>query len=403
MKKTVCHALMLALPVLAYSSFGAIEAGRPDQPQPDTVTHEINALYLTLADTWIEDAIWPFSDGTDLLYTGYFGVGTPEFFDTHYDWGTETDFYGDDDWPTRVPWGEVPPRYGEENYLIYFTDRDSSYSLGLRARQHSFGFHDWPNNDFIYILWTVYNAGGSTIRDLAAGLFTDMDIGDDPFDDLAAYDTVNQFAYTCDDTGGGSGEPYFGVVTLGDDPTGSFHGWTMAESLDDIPQEYFYGMLSQVGRFQELPPDPEDWRFLLGFQLHDLAPGETQDYALALLAGEDLLDVTANVLAARLKWRELFGGGSPEPSIPARVTLSAPWPCPARDSAAFTLELVEPGNVEVALYDVSGRRVDTVYDGYTAAGRCELTAWTGGLPPGVYLIQARAEGGAAVRRLVVAR
>jgi hypothetical protein len=86
-----------------------------------------------------------------------------------------------------------------------------------------------------------------------------------------------------------------------------------------------------------------------------------------------------------------------------RVTLSAPWPCPARDSASFEVQLAEPGNVEVALYDVSGRRVDTVYDGYMTAGRCELSVWTGALSPGVYLIQAAGEGGAAVRRLVVAR
>ncbi|OGN95735.1 MAG: hypothetical protein A2Y89_05080 [Chloroflexi bacterium RBG_13_51_18] len=402
MRKLAFLALAVALPVVAYSSFGAIEP-IPSPPQPDTVTHEINALYLTLADTWIDNATWPFGDGSDLLYIGYFGVGTPDGFLASYSWGPETDFYGDDDWPTSVPWGDVPPRYGEENYLLYLTDEGGFYPLGLRARQHSFGFHAWPNNDFIYILWTVYNAGDETIQDAAAGLFMDMDIGVDPMDNLAAFEPVNQFAYICDDTSGEAAGLYFGAVTLGDDPTGSFHGWTIYEMLEEYYQECFYGMLSQVGRFQELPQEPNDWRFLLGYQLHDLAPGETQDYAVALVAGEDLLDMIDNVAAARLKWRDIFGGGEPEPSLPSRVTLSAPWPCPARDSASFEVELVEPGDIEVALYDLSGRRVDTIYDGYMAAGRCELTVWTGGLPPGVYLIQAAAEGGASVRRLVVAR
>ena len=144
------------------------------------------------------------------------------------------------------------------------------------------------------------------------------------------------------------------------------------------------------------------WCELEYFDIVSLAPGQTQDYAAALVAGEDLLDVTENVAAARQKWTELFGA-APETAVPPRVTLSAPWPCPVREAASFDVELLQAGSVEVALYDLSGRRVDTVYQGYMAAGRNELTAWTGGLPPGVYLIRATAEGGAAVKRLVVAR
>jgi len=403
MRKPAFLVLAVALPVVAYSSFGAIEPENPSPLQPESVTHEINALYLTLADTWIDNATWPFGDGSDLLYIGYFGLGTVEIFGTYSNWGLETPFYGDDDWPTSVPWGDVPPRYGEENYLVYMTDEGGGESLGLKARQHSFGFRDWPNSDFIYILRTVCNAGSETIHDAAMGLFIDIDIGVDPFNDLAAYNTVNQFAYMCNDTSGGDEELYFGAVTLGDAPTGSFHGWTRSEDFETYPYEYFYGMLSQVGRFQELPQEPNDWRILLGYQLYDLAPGETRDYAVALTAGEDMQDMIGNVLAARLKWKELFGGGEPEPSLPPRITLSAPWPCPARDEASFNVELARAGNIEVALYDLSGRRVDTIYDGYMAAGRNELSVWTGGLPPGVYLIQGATEGGAAVRRLVIAR
>jgi hypothetical protein len=403
MRSSALLVLAVALPVFAYSIFGAVQPDGSSPPQPESVTHEINALYLTLADTWIDNATWPLGDGEDLLYIGHFGVGTPDGFITLYDWSLETVFYGDDDWPTSVPWGEVPPRYGEENYLVYMTDEDSVYSLGLKARQHSFGFHDWPNNDFIYILWTVYNTSADTMEDAAVGLYLDMDIGFDTLDDLAKWGETNQFAYTYNDTGGGAEELYFGAVTLGDDPTGSFHGWTPYEDFEWYPQEYFYGMLSQVGRFQELPQDPEDWRFLLGYQLYDLAPGEMRDYAVALAAGEDLQDVIANVLAARLKWQELFGGEAPGPSLEPRIVLSAPWPCPARESATFTVELVEGGNVEVTLYDVSGRRVETIHDGYMAAGRNELTVESGGLPSGVYIIRVRAEGGSAARRLVVAR
>ena len=113
-------------------------------------------------------------------------------------------------------------------------------------------------------------------------------------------------------------------------------------------------------------------------------------------------EIVENLEAARIKWRELFGG-EPEPSSEPRIVLSAPWPCPVQDSARFNVELAEAGYVEVALYDVSGRRVDTLYDDYMAPGRNELTVWSGGLPSGVYLIQAQTEVGSATQRLVITR
>ncbi len=400
--------LAFALPVVAYSTFGAIQPDTPSLPQPESVTHEINNLHLTLSDSWIEDAIWPNGDGSDLLYIGFFGIGVVDSFNTSSypsDWTLETEFYGDDNWPTEVPWGDIPLPYGDENYFVYMTDENNPHSLGLKVRQHSFGFQEWPDNDFIYILWTFYNTSGQTIEDAAMGLFMDMDIGGSLGfdDDLAKWGETNQFAYMFNDTSDGAEKLYFGAVTLGDAPAGSFHGWTFSEGFEDDPDTMFYGMLSQVGRFQELPLDPNDWRFLLGYQLYDLAPGQTRDYAVALVAGEDLQDIIANVLAARISWQELFGGEAPEPSIEPRIVLSAPWPCPVQDSARFNVELAEGGYVEVALYDVSGRRVDTLHDGYMAPGRNELKVWSGGLPSGVYLIQAQTEGGAATQRLVITR
>jgi len=402
--------LAITLPVTAYSGFGAIQPEAPSAPESqDSSGHKINKLHIAFVDTVIDDIRWPGESGVELLYVGYFGFGVVDNFisSSDYDyysrWSLEAGFYFDWNWPTEVPWGNVPPRYGDENNLVYMTDADCTVPLGVRLRQHSFGFADWPNEDFIFILWTVYNAEGGNLEDAAAGLYMDVDIGpvNEAYDDWIEYDLTDRFAYMFDEPEG-LVLPYFGVTTLGDDPTGSFHGWNIHDGFEYRLDEFYYTLLSQVGRFQELPEFFYDWRFLLGYQLYDLAPGETRDYAMALVAGEDLQDIIANVLAARIKWQELFGGEA-EPSIEPRIVLSAPWPCPVQDSARFNVELVEGGYVEVALYDVSGRRVDTLYDGYMAPGRNELKVWSGGLPSGVYLIQAQTEGGSATQRLVITR
>jgi len=409
MRKSAVLLIAITLSAAAFSPFGAIQPESPTTPETqDAEGHEINELYIDFVDNVIDDARWPGADGPELLYVGHFGFGVVDnfissnYFDYPETWELETQFYFDWNWPTEVPWGDPPPRYGDENILTYMTDADCTVPLGVRLRQHSFGFADWPDEDFIFILWTVYNAEGGYLEDTAAGLYMDIDIRGGDYIEFTRYDSAHQFAYMYDGLSDFS-LPYFGAATMGNEPTGSYHGWMQRDDFDWRPDEFFYTMLSQVGRFQELPEFFYDWRILLGFQLYDLAPGETQDYAVVLVAGWDYEEIVENLAAARAKWEEIFGGGSPEPSSPPRVTLSAPWPCPARDSASFEVALAEPGNVEVVLYDVSGRRVDTVYDGYMTAGRCELSVRTGALPPGVYLIQAAGEGGAAVRRLVVAR
>jgi hypothetical protein len=310
MRKAFVILLAFASVLFALDSFGAIRPEAPTAPEAlDEAGHDINNLYLAFRDAVIDDARWPGADGTDLLYTGCFGFGVlDDFLSDHLgeytEWTLETPFYYDESWPTDVPWGDVPPRYGDENILVYLTDADGPNPLGVRLRQQSFGFADGRNEDCIFILWTIYNAGTGTLRDAAAGLFLDMDIGD-AMSNITDYDSVRYFAYMY---GNAVSNPlYFAVTTMGELPA-SFHGWTIDDDLYDKSDELWYSMLSQEGRYQELPEVFYDWRLLLGFPLRDLAPGETQDYAVALFAGEDIPALCNDVIEARVKWKALFGG-----------------------------------------------------------------------------------------------
>ena len=88
--------------------------------------------------------------------------------------------------------------------------------------------------------------------------------------------------------------------------------------------------------------------------------------------------------------------------------LAQSYPNPARDSATIRFSVPEAGDVTLAVYDLSGRRVATLASGAAAAGEREI-AWNltadGGaaVPPGVYIYRLQTPGAAAARRLVVAR
>ncbi|MBD3399603.1 MAG: T9SS type A sorting domain-containing protein [Candidatus Coatesbacteria bacterium] len=83
--------------------------------------------------------------------------------------------------------------------------------------------------------------------------------------------------------------------------------------------------------------------------------------------------------------------------------LSAAYPNPARDAVSLELNLPESENVNVAVYDLSGRRVATLTEGELSAGR-HLIAWNcAAAPEGLYLVRLVGEAGVLTSRLVIAR
>lgn len=91
----------------------------------------------------------------------------------------------------------------------------------------------------------------------------------------------------------------------------------------------------------------------------------------------------------------------------AATNLEACFPNPARDSVSFTFTLAQAAPVELAVYDLAGRRVALVVDGELSAGRHEYL-WNGGtelgtLESGVYLYSLSTPDHRESRRLVILR
>ena len=118
----------------------------------------------------------------------------------------------------------------------------------------------------------------------------------------------------------------------------------------------------------------------------------------------------AGTHAFRLKQVDIEG--SFEYSPVARITvaptapfqLTAPHPNPVSGRARFTLSVAKTQQIDLAVYDLLGRRVAVLHQGTLPGGepkrlRIEAHAW----PSGVYLLRARGQQFSAVRRLVVIR
>lgn len=90
-------------------------------------------------------------------------------------------------------------------------------------------------------------------------------------------------------------------------------------------------------------------------------------------------------------------------ALPDGYVFSPIGPNPIHTSAQFTVQVAEPENVRVSVYDLLGREVAGVFDGELASGvarRMELNVSE--LPAGTYVVRVRGESFDTVRRVTVA-
>jgi len=123
----------------------------------------------------------------------------------------------------------------------------------------------------------------------------------------------------------------------------------------------------------------------------EVEPGVGYSYQLETL---DALGVVARfgpTIEVRLESRALVFG------------MDNPYPQPATDTINLAFTVPEDGRVEMVVYDLAGRRVATVMNADSTAGR-HVAVWDcSAASPGVYLVRLSAPPGVVTNRVVVAR
>jgi hypothetical protein len=89
--------------------------------------------------------------------------------------------------------------------------------------------------------------------------------------------------------------------------------------------------------------------------------------------------------------------------VPGRFALRRSVPNPAREQATITFSVPTQARVEVALFDVLGRRVRTLTDAERTPGQHDVRLDVQSLSSGTYFYRLSADGFSQTRRLQVVR
>jgi hypothetical protein len=169
---------------------------------------------------------------------------------------------------------------------------------------------------------------------------------------------------------------------------------------------------------EEAVVDPHNiqGRFTQQESCADTSQRWTRDFAMgSYLEGDQTVNIRLYMLfgpdsASVLEYAALFHvGAAPPPPPPvdsSKTGLSSGRPNPFRDETMFAVTLEESQSVEVAVFDLVGRRVATLHRGVLPVGTTTL-AWNGRrtdgsrAPGGIYFYQLKRPGQVINRRVVL--
>ena len=206
--------------------------------------------------------------------------------------------------------------------------------------------------------------------------------------------------------------------------TGSFSEFVFASDSSPLPVELTSFTATRSGESVALQWDTASETNNAGFEVQRAdanVPSENAWSVLAFVEGAGTADEPqsyrftvddVSVGTHRFRLRQVDTGGTESFSEPVEVDvtldkayqLSNAYPNPVRNAATLDLTVQQAQPVTATVYDLLGRKVETLHNGDLAANTpTELRLNADGLPSGTYFVRVEGDSFSATRRLTVVR
>ncbi|UCH78245.1 MAG: hypothetical protein JSU81_11075 [Candidatus Coatesbacteria bacterium] len=398
---TIMLAAVAATPIAAKGTAGPYADAGPSGH------HDDGLLWLkvwntgSFGDRQYGSAIYPAPEGPANLYLGetWFGGlkdGRLHLAEPSFGWRPLTEVIMSDE----PAWSEVPPYIKREGTLdSYYRMDDADAREGgpipVTCDFHGMSWDLDEADDFIALRYHLTNDSNTPLEKTYLALAYDFDIGGSfsYIDDYVGFDADRVMPYMYD---GETENSYLGLLCL-DGTVRTARSWDIMN--DPVTSLHKYLYISTPGFDECEQTTPYDWRFLLSVGPYYLRPSQTLIVTFALVAGADLEALQKNADTARA----IFATGPPpKPKLPTTFNLSQNRPNPVTNSTRIEFACPFSVRVELAVYDVAGRRVATLAEGVYPQG-IHRVQWTPvDVAPGVYVYALEAATERLVKTMVVA-
>ena len=382
---------------------------------PDFRTHEIGDVYLSVTDQGIigymdqgggEGAgMGPAGFPSD-LFVSSFWAGTSSAYICNRDYnGLGSENY---EWVVSdpVPNGRVRDLgavSSDQTFRAIFTDGGHTSPLPLEVEQLTMAFETSPHNSFVILEYRLTNNSASVVPSLYTGVYCDFDIGGDSTNNMGGTDFARNMTYLYEPLG-----HYYGIVLLGGGTPANltvvnniFYVFPTSAITDANKFDLLTGTLTHpVGK------TPDDWSGLASSVMSLDANGGQGLVAYALVFGNNLTQLRANADAAIAVYNPVAPLTEEVPVKLFHLGQNHPNPFNPTTSIRFTVD--KEGPVELAVFDVSGRKIRTLVRDTRGPGEHVVT-WDGTdqagsrVPSGMYFYQLVSGRESSTRKMMLVK
>jgi serine protease len=294
---------------------------------------------------------------------------------------------------------------GAQAFTSTFTDAGHPEPHGVIVDQKSWAYAQPARDDFVIMQYLVRNTGPDDLEGYHLGLFVDWDVID-LFTNGGGTDPQQRTVWVSHPSG-----PRFGVVVLGRSPVSNLS--LIDNPLYVYPQnhiedyrkiQFLDGTLSQP-----VADQTTDWSSVAAAGPLSIPAGGSVIVAFALVYGANAAEFQANVDAAIHTYDPTVSVEEPpaeNPPLAFRLAQNQPNPFNPSTDIRFTVPAAGP--VDLAVYDLTGRRIRTLVAETLAAGDHSIR-WDGNdeqgtpLASGLYLYRVSAGSQTQMRKMMLVK
>ncbi len=379
---------------------------------PEHRTHDVGNVFLTVTD---QGSVGYLNDQR-VFGAGMGVVGQPSSLFIASLWGGTSPTYlcnngltaeGLDarEWEALDRVSVVERSDGGQAFASSFTDDGHAQPRGVVVGQSSWAYAQDPRNDFVILQYAVRNTGPDDLADYHLGLFVDWDVLD-LFTNTGGTDPLRRTVWVNHPSG-----PRFGIVVLGRSPVSNLS--LVDNSLYVYPENHVtdlrkYQLLTGA-LSQPVANQITDWSSVAAAGPLFVAAGSTVTVTFALVYGADEADYLANVEAAMAAYDPTVSVEEPPADGPPfAFRLAQNQPNPFNPSTEIRFAVATAGRVDLAVYDLTGRRIRTLVAASLPAGE-HAVRWDGDdengapLASGLYLYRVTAGGQSQMRKMMLVK
>ena len=301
-----------------------------------------------------------------------------------------------------------PGNLADQETSSIFNDSYAEHPIGLTITQRSYGWAADPDDRFVILEYILTNPSEDAINGIRVGLFLDWDIrvysqnhgAFVPSENLG-YLCWSNYAYT-------DSADFRGVKVLNPEGMTNYHifiyddirdtNFREAKKYAALSDNFVSGTLSAVNDASQVTATGP----------FNLAPGASDTAAFAVVGGRSWAQFMEAEARAELKYNNLpTAADFPEDHpLPGRLALYQNYPNPFNPSTTIAFALSHGGHVRADIYDLLGRLIRTVQDGYLPAGEHRIV-WDGAdragrqVASGIYFYRVRSDDGSLTRKMIL--